>query len=274
MSAFASSSARIAAFQALKGQRKIVCLTAYTAPVAAALDGQCDMLLVGDSVGMVVYGMESTHAVTLEMMICHGQAVMRRRQNALVVVDLPKGCYEDSPEQALASAATLLDQTGADAVKLEGGADMAATIRHLTNRGVAVMGHIGLLPQSAQVMRATGRSAAEADQLEQDITAVAAAGAFAIVIEAVVAPVAARLVAACPVPAIGIGASQACDGQILVTDDMLGLYDGHKPKFVRRFAHLNKDITAAAQAYRQAVIDGTFPDDEEVYLPTSIDRKD
>lgn len=269
-----SSSARIAAFQALKAQRKIVCLTAYTAPVTAALDAYCDMLLVGDSVGMVVYGMETTHAVSLEMMIRHGQAVMRRRQNALVVIDLPKGSYEDSPEQALDTARLLVDQTGADAVKLEGGAGMAATIRHLTDNGLAVMGHIGLLPQSAQVMRATGRRKAEAEHLAADMQAVVTAGVFSLVIEAVIEPVAARLAAACPVPTIGIGASQACDGQILVTDDMLGLYDGQRPAFVRAFADLNSAITAAATAYRQAVIDGTFPDKKEVYHKTSIDRKD
>ena len=264
---------RITAFQALKGQRKIVCLTAYTATVAAALDAYCDMLLVGDSVGMVVYGMETTHAVSLEMMIRHGQAVMRRRHKALVVIDLPKGSYENSPEQAMATARLLLDQTGADPVKLEGGTGMAATVRHLTDNGLTVMGHIGLLPQSAHAMRATGRSRAEADQLAADMRAVVTAGIFGLVIEAVIEPVAARLAAACPVPTIGIGASQACDGQILVTDDMLGLYDGQRPKFVRPFAHLNSAITAAATAYRQAVIDGTFPDKQEVYHKTSIDRK-
>ena len=256
---------RIAAFQALKGQRKLVCLTAYTAPMAAALDPYCDLLLVGDSVGMVVYGMDTTHDVDLQMMIRHGQAVMRRRQNALIVVDLPKGSYENSPEQATATARLLLDQTGADAVKLEGGTGMSATIRHLSDNGIAVMGHIGLLPQSAQALRAIGRNKTEADQLAADMQAVVTAGVFGLVIEAVVEPVAARLAAACPVPTIGIGASGYCDGQILVTDDMLGLYDGLKPKFVRPFAHLNKDITTAAKAYRRAVIDRTFPDDGEVY---------
>ena len=164
-----SSSARIAAFQALKGRRKLVCLTAYTAPMVAALDPFCDLLLVGDSVGMVVYGMETTHEVSLEMMVRHGQAVMRRRQNALVVVDLPKGSYEDSPQQALDNAHLLLDQTGADAVKQEGGADRAATLAYLCSTGIQVMGHIGLLPQSASVMRATGRTTEEAEQLAADM---------------------------------------------------------------------------------------------------------
>ena len=185
--------------------------------MAATLDPYCDLLLVGDSVGMVVYGMDNTHDVDLQMMIRHGQAVMRRRQNALVVVDLPKGSYEDSPEQALRSARLVLGETGADAVKLEGGTDKAATIRHLSDHGIQVMGHIGLLPQSAPVMRATGRTAAEAKQLDTDMRAIAAAGVFGIVIEGVTEPVAGRLAAACRVPTIGIGASAACDGQILVT---------------------------------------------------------
>jgi len=265
---------RIAAFQALKGQRKLVCLTAYTAPMAAALDPYCDLLLVGDSVGMVVYGMDTTHDVDLQMMIRHGQAVMRRRQNALVVVDLPKGSYEDSPEQALSSAQLMISETGADAVKLEGGADRAATLSYLCSKGIQVMGHIGLLPQSATAMRATGQTAAEADQLAADMQAIAAAGVFGIVIEGVTEPVAGRLAAASRVPTIGIGASAACDGQILVTDDMLRPYDGHTPKFVRPFADLKQDIATAAKAYRAAVIDGTFPDEREVYQKTRIDRKD
>jgi len=260
-----SSSARIAAFQALKGRRKLVCLTAYTAPVAAALDPFRDLLLVGDSVGMVVYGMETTHEVSLEMIVRHGQAVMRRRQNALVVVDLPKGSYEDSPQQALDNAHLLLDQTGADAVKLEGGADRATTLAYLCSTGMQVMGHIGLLPQSASVMRATGRTTEEAEQLAADMQAIAAAGAFSIVLEGISEPVAASLARNCPVPSIGIGASAACDGQILVTDDMLGLYDGHRPKFVRPFADMKSGVTAAVKAYRTAVIDGSFPDKKEVY---------
>ena len=268
-----SSFARIAAFQALKGQRNLVCLTAYTAPMASALNPYCDLLLVGDSVGMAVYGMDTTHNVDLQMMIRHGQAVMRRRQNALVVVDLPKGSYEDNPEQALHSGQLVITKTGADAVKLEGGADRAATLSYLCGKGIQVMGHIGLLPQSATAMRATGQTAAEADQLAADMRAVIAAGVFSVVIEGVIEPVAGKLAAACRVPTIGIGASAACDGQILVTDDMLGLYDGHTPKFVRPFAVLKQDIAAAAKAYRAAVIDGTFPDKREIYLKTLIDRK-
>ena len=207
--------ARIAAFQALKNRRKLVCLTAYTAPMTTALDPYCDLLLVGDSVGMVVYGMDSTHNVDLQMIIRHGQAVMRRRKNALVVVDLPKGSYDDSPEQALSSAQLVIDETGADAVKLEGGAGMAPTISHLCSTGIQVMGHIGLLPQSATVMRATGQTAAEAEQLCQDMHEIVAAEVFGVVIEGVVEPVAAKLASACPVPTIGIGASKACEGQIL-----------------------------------------------------------
>lgn len=267
-----STSERISAFQAIKGQRKIVCLTAYTAPMAAALDPWCDLLLVGDSVGMVVYGMTDTKHVTLEIMIRHAQAVIRRRKTAVVVVDLPRGSYESGPEQALVSATQILQQTGADAVKLEGGIEVAASIERLRNNGIQVMGHIGLLPQRSDVMRITGRTDAEEKSLLADRNALMAAGAFSLVIEGVIEPVAANLAADCSVPSIGIGASAACDGQILVSDDMLGLYDGHKPKFARAFDNLHQNIAEAAQAYRSAVIEKRFPSADEIYQNEAIGK--
>ena len=260
----------IAAFKALKGSRKIVCLTAYTAPMAHALDPYCDMLLVGDSLAMVLYGMDGTTGIDLDIMIRHGQAVMRRRQNALVVIDLPAGSYENSPAQALASASRIIAETGADAVKLEGGTDLAPHVKCLVDAGIPVLGHIGLLPQHAvagTAFRITGRSDAEAQQLQKDADALVSVGAFGIVMEGVIEPVAAQIAATCAIPTIGIGASAACDGQILVTDDMLGLYDSFTPKFVRKFADFQGEVGAAANAYRNAVIDGTFPTDDHLFWP-------
>lgn len=259
------AASRISDFQALKGQRKIVCLTAYTAPIASAIDPYCDLMLVGDSVGMVVYGMDDTRGVSSEMMCAHGKAVMRRRSHALVVIDLPFGSYENSPEQALETARHILTETEADAVKLEGGAEMAQTITILRAHDIEVMGHVGLLPQTAEQMRVTGRTETAAQALKNDIRALEGAGVFSIVIEAVIEPVATELASACAVPTIGIGASAACDGQILVTDDMLGLYDRPSPKFVRQFASVTDRIDSAARAYRSAVISGEFPAPDELY---------
>ena len=260
----------IETFKALKDQRKIVCLTAYTAPMAHALDPHCDLLLVGDSLAMVIYGMDGTQSVDLDMMIRHGQAVMRRRQQALVVVDLPAGSYENSPAQALASANRIIAETGADAVKLEGGTDLAPHVKCLVDSGVPVMGHIGLLPQHAvagTAFRITGRTDEEAERLQQDADALVRAGVFSIVMEGVIEPVAAAIAANCTVPTIGIGASPACDGQILVTEDMLGLYDAFTPKFVQKFANFQHAVGTAAAAYREAVINGAFPANEHLFWP-------
>ena len=261
---------QIADFMALKGQRKIVCLTAYSAPMAHALDPHCDMLLVGDSVAMVIYGMDTTQNADLDMMVRHGEAVMRRRKSSLVVIDLPAGSYENSPAQALASASEIISKTGADAVKLEGGTDLAPHVKCIVDSGIPVLGHIGLLPQHAvagAAFRITGRSEKEANQLHKDANAIVEAGVFGIVLEGVIEPVAASIAIGCKVPTIGIGASASCDGQILVTDDVLGLYDAFTPKFVRKFANLQDDIGAAAADYRAAVIDGSFPTKDHLFWP-------
>ena len=261
---------QIADFMALKGQRKIVCLTAYSAPMAHALDPHCDMLLVGDSVAMVIYGMDTTQNADLNMMIRHGEAVMRRRKSSLVVIDLPAGSYENSAAQALASASEIMAKTGADAVKLEGGTDLAPHVKCLVDSGIPVLGHIGLLPQHAvagAAFRITGRSEEEANQLHKDANAIVEAGVFGIVLEGIIEPVAASIAIGCKVPTIGIGASASCDGQILVTEDLLGLYDAFTPKFVRKFANLQDDIGAAAADYRAAVIDGSFPTKDHLFWP-------
>ena len=260
-------------FVALKGRRKIVWLTAYSAPMANALDPHCDLLLVGDSVAMVVYGMDTTQSADIDMMVRHGQAVMRRRQSALVVIDLPTGSYENSPKQALASAIEIISKTGADAVKLEGGTGLTPHVKCIVESGIPVLGHIGLLPQRAvtgEAFRITGRSADEAGQLHADANALADAGAFGIVMEGIVEPVAASIAQSSRVPTIGIGASAACDGQILVTEDMLGLYDAFTPKFARKFTNLQDEISVAVKCYCAAVIDGSFPAYDHLFWPKKI----
>ena len=221
-----------------KGHGPYVCLTAYTAPMARLLDPHVDLLLVGDFLGMVVYGMETTVPVTLDMMIAHGAAVVRSTQHACIVVDLPFGSYQESPQQAFRNAARLLAETGATAVKLEGGVAMAETIRFLTQRGIPVCGHIGLMPQAvnASGFRAQGRTAEEAAIITADATAVADAGAFAMVIEGTYRTLATTITQSVAIPTIGIGASPDCDGQILVTDDLLGLFGTFTPRFVKRYA--------------------------------------
>ena len=251
-----------------KGGEKIVSLTAYTAPLAKRLDPHCDLLLVGDSLGMVVYGLPNTLGVTLDMMIAHGAAVVRGSERACVMVDLPFGTYGESPEQAFRSAARVLAETGAAAVKLEGGEAMAPTVRFLVERGVPVCGHVGLMPQSVNVaggFRATGHEDADAIKVEADAVAVAEAGAFAVVIEGTVEPLAQRITACLAVPTIGIGASPHCDGQILVSDDLLGLYDAFKPRFVRRYAELGDAISTAVGAYAADVRAGRFPGPENCF---------
>ncbi|MGD9965734.1 MAG: 3-methyl-2-oxobutanoate hydroxymethyltransferase [Hyphomonadaceae bacterium] len=253
--------------RARKGRDPIVCLTAYTAPVAAILDQHCDVLLVGDSVGMVVHGMPNTVGVTLEMMIMHGQAVMRASQRALVVIDMPFGSYEASAEQAFANATRLLKETGAQAVKVEAGTYVGDTIAYLVQRGIPVMGHVGLRPQAVNVdgkFRAKGRTKEERAQVLAEARAADAAGAFAIVVEGVDEALAPEITAAVKAPTIGIGASAQCDGQILVTDDMLGLFDW-TPKFVRRYANLKAEIDKAAASYAADVRARRFPAAAETY---------
>jgi 3-methyl-2-oxobutanoate hydroxymethyltransferase len=252
----------------VKGGEPIVGLTAYTAPVAQLLDPHVDFLLVGDSLGMVVYGFDSTLPVTVEMMIAHGAAVMRGSAQALVVVDLPFGSYQESREQAFRSAARILAETGCAAVKLEGGAEMADTVRFLTARGVPVMGHVGLMPQSVNAaggFRVQGRAPQQAERVATDAAAIAAAGAFSLVIEGTVEPVARAITEAVPIPTIGIGASPACDGQILVTEDVLGLFTRFKPRFVRRYAELAPLIAAAAAQYAADVRARRFPAPEHCF---------
>lgn len=260
----------VSRIRARKNAEPLVCLTAYSAPVARLMDSHVDVILVGDSVGMVVHGHQTTLPVSLDAMILHAQAVVRATNHALVVVDLPFGTYEASPEQAFMAASKVLKETGATAVKLEGGQTMAATIAFLTQRGIPVMGHVGLQPQSVQQngYRAAGRLPGDEDKLSADAAAVEAAGAFAIVLEATVEPLAERLAAQTKVPLIGIGASPKCDGQILVVDDMLGLtLTGRTPSFVKRYADLNAIIEGAVKAYAAEVRARTFPGPDHVIKP-------
>ncbi len=261
---------RIAApdITARKGKEPVVCLTAYTAPVAAILDEVCDLLLVGDSVGMVLHGLPNTVGVTLEMMILHGQAVMRGAKRAMVVVDMPFGSYEGSPEVAYANAARVMKETGAHAIKVESGPTIPATIDYLVKRGIPVMGHVGLRPQAVLVdgsFKAKGRTNEECARVIEEAKATEAAGAFCIVVEGVAEALAREVTAAVNVPTIGIGASAGCDGQILVTDDMLGLFEW-TPKFVRRYADLKGEIAKAAAAYAADVRARTFPGQAETYF--------
>lgn len=254
---------------ARKGGVPVVMLTAYTARYAQLLDDHCDILLVGDSLGQVIYGLPSTLGVTLDMMINHGAAVVRGSMHACVVIDMPFSSYEESPEQAYRNAARVLAETGAQAVKLEGGATMAPTIAFLVKRGIPVMGHVGLTPQAINALGgygARGRDDAEYQRLIVDAQAVSDAGAFSVVIEGVVEPLAVAITKAVPAVTIGIGASAACDGQVLVTEDMLGLFE-RTPRFVKRFGDLAAQITAAAQDYATAVKERRFPEPDQTYQP-------
>ncbi|HEY4078019.1 MAG TPA: 3-methyl-2-oxobutanoate hydroxymethyltransferase [Rhizomicrobium sp.] len=253
--------------RAHKGGQPVVVLTCYHAHTARLLDDHVDVMLVGDSLGMVMHGLETTLGVTLDMMITHGKAVMRGSNKALVVVDMPFGSYEESPEIAFRNAARVIQETGCTAVKLEGGTRMADTIRYLTERGIPVMGHIGLTPQMIHVkggFRTTGRTIEEWPALEADARAVADSGAFAVVIEGMAEPLAAKITKDIAIPTIGIGASPACDGQVLVLEDMLGL-NPSPPKFVRQYAQLGPAIQAAVTAYAEDVRERRFPGVENVY---------
>ena len=253
--------------RARKGGEPIACLTSYHAHTARLIDRHCDLILVGDSLGMVMHGLETTVPVTLDMMILQGLAVMRGSKQALVVIDMPFGSYEASKEQAFMSAARVMKDTGCGAIKVEGGRRMAETIAFLVERGIPVMGHIGLTPQSINTIgsfRAQGRDESDWEPIEADARAVAQAGAFSVVIEAVAEPLARRITAAVEIPTIGIGGSVACDGQILVLEDMLGL-SPRVPKFVKRYAELGPSIEAAVAAYAADVRARAFPGTEHVY---------
>ncbi|HXF54659.1 MAG TPA: 3-methyl-2-oxobutanoate hydroxymethyltransferase [Hyphomicrobiaceae bacterium] len=252
---------------AMKGGEPIVSLTSYHAHTAAIADKYCDFLLVGDSLGMVMHGYETTVPVPLELMIMHGRAVVRGAKRALVVVDMPFGSYEESPSVAFRNAARVMKETDCGAIKLEGGRRMAETIRYLVERGIPVMAHIGLTPQSINVLggfKAQGRSQDQWAAIEEDARLVAEAGAFAVVLEAIAEPLAARITSAIPIPTIGIGASAACDGQILVMEDMLGL-SPRVPKFVKTYGRVGEAIDAAIRDYASEVRTRRFPTTQHTY---------
>jgi 3-methyl-2-oxobutanoate hydroxymethyltransferase len=245
----------------------IVMLTAYTARTAQLLDAHCDILLVGDSLAQVIYGLPSTLGVTLDMMIAHGAAVVRGSMQSMVVVDLPFGTYEESPQQAFKSAAKVLAKTGATAVKMEGGAVLAPTIAFLVERGIPIMGHVGLTPQAINMLGgygARGKDVSEHQKILHDAKAIADAGAFAIVIEGVVESLAIAITHAVACPAIGIGASALCDGQVLVTEDMLGLFE-RVPRFVSKFYNLAEQLDDSARRYGEAVKSRSFPGPDNIY---------
>lgn len=250
-------------------EEPLVMLTAYTVRMAQLLDPHCDMLLVGDSLGQVIYGLPSTLGVTLDMMCAHGAAVVRGSYHSVVIVDMPFGSYEASPEAAFASASRVMAETGCAAIKLEGGQAMAPTIRFLTERGIPVMAHIGLTPQAVNILGgygARGRSQQEHEKILADARAVADAGAFAMVLEGVVEPLAIEVTNSVDVPIIGIGASAQCDGQVLVAEDMLGLFD-RTPRFVKRFDDMAGRISAAVETYAADVRTRQFPGPEQIYAP-------
>jgi 3-methyl-2-oxobutanoate hydroxymethyltransferase len=254
-----------------KTAEPIVMLTAYTMRMAQLLDPHCDMLLVGDSLGQVIYGLPSTIPVTMEMMCAHGAAVVRGSWHALVAVDMPFGSYEGSPEQAFASASRLMKETGCAAVKLEGGEAMAPTIAFLAKRGIPVIGHVGLTPQAVNTLGgygARGREEAEARKILADARAVDEAGAFCIVVEGVMEAIADGITAAVSAPVIGIGASPQCDGQVLVIDDMLGMFE-RTPRFVKRYDDLAARIGEAARTYADEVRSRSFPSADQTYRPKS-----
>jgi len=250
-----------------KGGEPLVMLTAYTVRMAQLLDPHCDMLLVGDSLAQVIYGLPHTVGVTMDMMSLHGAAVVRGSYHAAVIVDMPFGSYEGSPQQAFDNAARLLKETGAAAVKLEGGKVLAPTIEFLTQRGIPVMGHVGLTPQAVNILGGygvRGKSEEEARSIVEDALAVAQAGAFSIVIEGVLESIAVEITNKVACPTIGIGASAQCDGQVLVTDDMLGMFE-RVPKFVKRYQDMASVVSGAVQEYADQVRSRSFPTDDQIY---------
>lgn len=256
--------------RARKGGTPIVCLTAYSAPMAHALDPHTDLLLVGDSVAMVLYGEPTTVGISIDTMILHGKAVSRNAATSVVIVDLPAGTYETNPEQALLSARRIVDETGCDGVKLEGGVEMAPAIERITQAGIPVMAHIGLIPQSVEKLggyKIQGKTPEDAQRMLADARAVEAAGAFSVVIEASMEPVADQITRAISIPTIGIGGSANCDGQILVTEDLLGITVGKLPRFVKKYADIGGQIGDTAAQYARDVQGRTFPGHEHLYHP-------
>lgn len=256
------------AIRSRKGGTPLVCLTAYTTPLARLLDETVDLMLVGDSLGMVLYGMDSTLGVTLDMMIAHGQAVMRGSKRACVIVDMPFGTTQESPEIAFRNCARVMSETGCAGIKLEGGKEMADTVRFLTQRGIPVMGHVGLRPQMVNMLggyRARGRGEREALAILEDAIAIAEAGAFSIVLEGMVEDLAQTITAQIDIPTIGIGASLACDGQILVSEDMIGVFGENVPKFVQVFGDVAGETARAVHAYASAVRGREFPGQKNVF---------
>ena len=252
-----------------KGGEPLVMLTAYTVRMAQLLDPHCDMLLVGDSLGQVIYGLPHTVAVTMEMMCAHGAAVVRGSYHAAVVVDMPFGSYEATPELAFTNAARLLKETGAAAVKIEGGKVLAPTVEFLTSRGIPVMAHVGLTPQAVNILGGygvRGKSLEEAKSIVEDAIAMSEAGAFAMVIEGVLEPIAIEITNKIACPTIGIGASAQCDGQVLVTEDMLGLFE-RTPKFVKRFGAMQGMVEESVRQYAEEVRNRSFPSAEQLYQP-------
>jgi 3-methyl-2-oxobutanoate hydroxymethyltransferase len=250
-----------------KGGEPLVMLTAYTVRMAQLLDPHCDMLLVGDSLAQVIYGLPHTVGVTMEMMALHGAAVVRGSYHAAVIVDMPFGSYEGSPQQAFDNAARLLKETGAAAVKVEGGKVLAPTIEFLTQRGIPVMGHVGLTPQAVNILGGygvRGKSEEEARSIVEDAVAVAQAGAFSIVIEGVLESIAIEITNKVDCPTIGIGASAQCDGQVLVTDDMLGMFE-RVPKFVKRYQDMAGVVDGAVKEYAEQVRSRSFPTADQIY---------
>ena len=251
-----------------KNGEPIVSLTAYTTPMAKILDPHCDFLLVGDSLGMILYGMDSTLGVTLDMMINHGVAVVRGSSRACIIVDMPFGTYQESPEQAYRNCARVIAKTGCSAVKIEGGVEMADTVNFLVQRGIPVMGHVGLKPQSVNIVgsyRAHGRERDEAEKVREDARAISSAGAFSIVLEGIIEKLAAEITDEIRAVTIGIGASAKCDGQILVTEDAIGMFSEFTPKFVKRFSETGEDIGNAVSEYAREVKERIFPGDEHCY---------
>jgi len=249
--------------------QSLVCLTAYTASIASIADNYCDLLLVGDSVAMVIYGEDTTRAADMDMMVRHGKAVTKSTQQAFIVVDMPYGSYENDMIDALTNAQRLIDETNCDAVKLEGGQDMAETIAYLVQNDIPVMAHIGLTPQSVETpdgYRVQGKTEEAAEQLMIDAYAVQKAGAFSLVIEAVPEQLAEEITNTLSIPTIGIGASAACDGQILVCNDMLGLNTGHVPKFVKQYGKEASNIATAIKTYSEEVKSRAFPEKQHTYL--------
>ena len=254
----------------MKGSRPIVSLTAYSAPMARTLDQHTDMILVGDSLGMVVYGMETTVGVTLDMMVAHGAAVVRATNHACVIVDLPFGSYQESPEAAFRAASRVMAETGCSGVKLEGGVEIAETVRFLSQRGIPILGHIGLMPQSVNAaggFGVQGKTDDGARRIRADASAIADAGAFAIVIENTVEALASSLSQELKVPTIGIGASPACDGQILVTEDIVGLGGDFTPRFAKRYAEFGEQLNKAVGQYAEDVRARRFPAAEHCFTP-------